>query len=152
MVKGVSPAVASVDSASPVVQCICAGARSSYHAAAPMWTPAQARTAGVTPDRGMSSSALGPPGSMMGSADYSLHQQGSATQMSSQIQLAASQLAAPPDAALHNPLAFKQLMLQVGFLQARCHAVSARMTTGSGWFLGTLYALSQLLIHCASDN
>lgn len=51
---------------------------------------------------------------MMGSADYSLHQQGSANQMSSLIQLAASQLAAPPDAALHNPLALKQLMLQVG--------------------------------------
>lgn len=89
------------------------GARSSYHAATPAWTPAQAPGPFTFPDRGMSASALGLHGSMLGSLERSQYQQGSANQMSSQIQLAASQLAAPPDPALHNPLAYKQLMLQV---------------------------------------
>lgn len=88
------------------------GARSSYHAATPAWTPAQAPSPITFPDRGMSASSLGLHGSMLGSLERSQYQQGSANHMSSQIQLAASQLAAPPDPALHNPLAYKQLMLQ----------------------------------------
>lgn len=87
------------------------GARSSYHAATPAWTPAQAPGPVTFPDRGMSASALGLHGSLLGSLERTQHQQGSAHHMSSQIQLAASQLAAPPDPAF--PLAYKQLMLQV---------------------------------------
>ncbi|KAL0047089.1 hypothetical protein WJX82_006349 [Trebouxia sp. C0006] len=83
------------------------GARSSYHAATPAWTPAQAPGPVTFP-----ASALGLHGSMLGSLERSQYQQGSAHHMSSQIQLAASQLAAPPDPALHSPLAYKQLMLQ----------------------------------------
>ncbi len=67
----------------------------------------------------MSASALGLHGSMLGSLERSQYQQGSAHHMSSQIQLAASQLAAPPDPALHSPLAYKQLMLQV------CHMLTS---------------------------
>ncbi len=95
------------------------GARSSYHAATPAWTPAQAPGPVTFPDRGMSASALRLHGSMLGSLERSEYQQGSAHHMSRQIQLAASQLAAPPDPALHSPLAYKQLMLQV------CHMVTS---------------------------
>ena len=119
-----------------------------------MWTPAQARTAATTPDRGMSASALGAPGSMLGSAAYSLNQQSSVNQMSSQSQRAASQLAAPQDAALHNPLAVKQLMLQVGSCKPQCHAGVARMNKIDDCSITsvTSYELSQLLIYCASDS
>lgn len=51
---------------------------------------------------------------MLGSFDMTQHQSGSANHMASQLQVAASQLAAPPDPAAHNPLAYRQLMLQVG--------------------------------------
>lgn len=52
-------------------------------------------------------------GSMLGSLHMAQQQPGSAAHMASQLQLTASQLAAPPDPAAQNPLACKQLMLQV---------------------------------------
>lgn len=91
----------------------CADARSSHQTAPLPWSPAQFPTAVTAPSRGLPASALGLHGSMLGSEYHTQQQPGSANQMASQIQMAASQLAMPIDPASHNPLAYKQLMLQV---------------------------------------
>ena len=52
-------------------------------------------------------------GSLLGSLHMTQQQPGSAAHMASQLQLTASQLAAPPDPAAQNHLACRQLMLQV---------------------------------------
>ena len=116
------------------------GARSSYHAATPAWTPAQAPSPITFPDRVVSASSLGLHGSMLGSLERSQYQQGSANHMSSQIQLAASQLAAPPDPALHNPLAYKQLMLQVcrTSVFAHCCCCGRALHLACAWYCGSM--------------
>ena len=90
-----------------------AGARSSYHAATPPWSPSQPPTAANSPDRGASQTGQAMYGSMLGSLHMTQQQPGSAAHMASQLQLTASQLGAPPDPAAQNPLACRQLMLQV---------------------------------------
>ena len=62
----------------------------------------------------MSGTVQGGYGSTLGSFDMTQHQSTSANHMASQLQVAANQLAATPDPATHNPLAYRQLMLQVG--------------------------------------
>lgn len=63
-------------------------------------------------DRGVAGAGQGLYGSMLGSVHMGQQQPGSAAHMASQLQLTASQLAAPHDPAVHNPLACRQLMLQ----------------------------------------
>lgn len=59
-------------------------------------------------------------GGMLGSLHIAQQQPGSAAHMASQLQLTASQLAAPSDPAAQTPLACRQLMLQVSFLYDCC--------------------------------
>ena len=108
---------------SPNLECNCnlwcsalehdAGTRTSYHAATPPWSPSQPQTAANSPDRGPCVTGQAMHGSMLGSLHMTQQQAGSAAHMASQLQLTASQLAAPPDPAAQNPLACRQLMLQV---------------------------------------
>ena len=93
--------------------CKGGGARSSCHPGPSPWSPARPVNAASMPDQDGFTSPLGLPASMLGSVHHSQPQQGSAKLLSSQIQLAGSQLALPPDPAVQDPLAYKQLMLQV---------------------------------------
>ncbi|KAL3162518.1 hypothetical protein ABBQ32_010175 [Trebouxia sp. C0010 RCD-2024] len=75
------------------------GARSSFHATPPVWSPSQPPTAGNMTDRGVAGAGQGLYGSMLGSVHMGQQQPGSAAHMASQLQLTASQLAAPHDPA-----------------------------------------------------
>lgn len=142
---------------------IVAGARSTYHAATPPWSPSQPPSAGNSPDRGLPMTGQALYGSMLGSLHMAQQQPGNAAHMASQLQLTASQLAAPPDPVAQNPLACRQLMLQVslfrvitvGFLlvlhDCCCYLIPlTRLLQGIRCchLEDYLYFLPLLLLHC----